>query len=586
MIRFVVFIAMAAEIVLTGFIWQSYFGFYPLWEGSWVWFINYVKAYGHVPPFIQNGLFVLGGGILLTTLLIQWIGARAGSRTLAGGRDSADLHGSARWAVKREAATLFKKTGVVVGGWRSWWRTRMLRHDGPEHVMVFAPTGSGKGVSLIIPTLLTWLESVFCLDIKGENYALTSGWRASKGHRIIKFDPTSPTGSARFNPLAEVRVGTERDIADCQNIASMMVDSEGKGLKDYWMKEGWSWLSVLLLHVVYRVKRDEKRIACFDDVNTFVSGLTPNNDDDTDNFVELLNDMIAFDHHADHVNKEVRRGATKMLLKASQERSGVHSTAVTEMSLYADPIIARNTAVSDFQLEELMGGEQPVAFYLIMPPSDIDRCRPLTRTILNIMLRRLTERMEFEGGTPKKAYKHRLLLLLDEFTSVGKLDIFERALAFIRGYGIKAMVIVQDITQLHQTYGKEESIMSNCAVRVAFTPNKFETAKLLSDLTGKTTILQATRSRSGKVGEIGSVSDQLKETGRPLLTPNECMRLRLIREKKRWFRRPKMIPGDVLTFSAGLPPIRGRQVLYFQKKELRKRAAMPPPVTSEKEIAA
>lgn len=574
MIRLVVLATSAALVVLTGWVWRVVYGFDPLWEASWSWVIDYTMAYGRVPPFLQWSFFALGGALLVSFLLIQSIATRIRSKTLSGGRDSADLHGSARWANRKEASSLFG-LGVVVGGWRSWWRTRMLRHDGPEHVMVFAPTRSGKGVSLIVPTLLTWPESVFVLDIKGENFALSAGWRASQGHRVVKFDPTSSSGSARFNPLAEVRVGTEKDIADCQNIASMMIDPDGKGLRDYWMKEGWSWLSVLLLHVLYRVRRDKGRTACFDDVNTFVSGISPNGEAE-DKFVEFLEEMIVFDHGVDHVDKEVRRGATRMLLKAPQERSGVHSTAITELALYADPIVARNTEDSNFRIEDLMSGETPTAFYLVLPPSDIDRCRPLSRTILNLILRRLTEKMAFEGGTPKKTYKHRLLLLLDEFTSVGKLDIFQQALAFVGGYGIKAMVIVQDISQLHQTYGREESIMSNCAVRTAFTPNKIETAKVLSDLTGKTTIVQETRSRQGQPGEIGRVSDQQKETARPLLTPDECMRLKVIQEK-RLFGFKWTVPGEVLTFSAGLPPIRGRQVLYFQSRRLRRRAAIPPP---------
>jgi type IV secretion system protein VirD4 len=322
------------------------------------------------------------------------------------------------------------------------------------------------------------------------------------------------------------------------------------------------------------VRRDEHRTACFDDVNTFLSGITGDGDaeESDDNFEHILAEMASFDHGKSHVNKEVRRGANSMMIKAPQERSGVHSTAKTQLTVFADPIIARNTATSDFRLHDLMNGDAPMALFLVVSPADKDRLRPLLRIILNLFMRRLTERMAFGAGQTLAGYKHRLLLMLDEFTSIGKLEIFEESLAFMAGYGLKAMIIVQNTEQLFKHYGRDESIMSNCKIRVAFTPNKLETAKLLSDMTGKATIVQKRRSRSGRMGDLGSVSDNLAETSRPLLTPDECMRLQIIDTEGR-----KPVPGDALIFVAGLPPILGRQKLYFLDRELSRRSKMTPP---------
>lgn len=565
-----VFTAALAAIL---FQWHLAVGFDPLDARWWKWAFKSAAHPAGLPAEMVSAAIWTGSAGVLAMLGVAALAARVSARTLSGARDADELHGTARWATRKDvkAAGLFSAKGVTVGGWKGCLRTETLRHDGPEHVMVFAPTRSGKGVSLILPTLLTWPESVFVLDIKGENFALTAGWRASQGHRILKFEPTSPDSTVRFNPLAEVRLEGGRDIADCQNIAAMIIDPDGKGLRDYWRQEGWTWLSVVILHVIYRVLRDEGRDACLDDVNTFVSGVIDEGTGE-DNFEALLDDMIGFEHGVPHVDKEVRRGASRMKIKAPQERSGVHSSAITQLALYADPIIAGNTAESDFALADLVNGEKPAALYLIIRPSDIDRLRPLIRIIMNILLRRLTERMEFEGGKSIDTYKHRLLLMLDEFTAIGKLEIFERALAFMAGYGLKAFVVVQDIAQLHQAYGRDESVMSNCHVRIAFAPNRIETAKLLSDMTGKTTVVQKQRSRSGRLGQLGSVSDSLRETGRPLLTPDECMRLRGIEKHGR-----KIVPGEALIFSAGSPPIRGLQRLYFQDKELARRAAIPAP---------
>src|SRR3546814_142803 len=171
-----------------------------------------------------------------------------------------------------------------------------------------------------------------------------------------------------------------------------------------------------------------------------------------------------------------------------------------------------------------MQAEQLASLYIVIPPSDIKRLRPLIRILLNQFLTRLTAEMDFEGGRSVKHYKHRLLLMLDEFTSVGKLEIFEGSLAYMAGYGLKAFIIVQDLTQLQKCYGKEESITSNCHIRIAFAPNKIETARVLSDMSGKTTLIQRKRSQSRQPGQLsGNVSDSIAEVARPLMTADECM---------------------------------------------------------------
>ncbi|KXJ52530.1 MAG: conjugal transfer protein TraG [Thalassospira sp. Nap_22] len=565
--------------MITAILWQWRLavGFDALDLRWWQWSLDAATHSAGLPDEMLYPALWIGITGLLCMFGVLALAARANNSTLKGNRKGDELHGSARWAKLKDIkkAGLFRKDGVVVGGWPSWFgRIRELRHDGPEHVLVWAPTRTGKGVSLILPTLLSWRESILCLDIKGENFAKTGGWLASIGHKVLRFEPSASTGSARFNPLAEVRIDTEQDIADCQNIAAMIIDPDGQGMKDYWRQEGYGWLSVVLLHVIYRVRRDEHRAACFDDVNTFLSGITGDGDaeESDDNFEHILADMAAFDHGKAHVNKEVRRGANSMMIKAPQERSGVHSTAKTQLTVFADPIIARNTATSDFRLHDLMNGDAPMALFLVVSPADKDRLRPLLRIILNLFMRRLTERMEFGSGQRLAGYKHRLLLMLDEFTSIGKLEIFEESLAFMAGYGLKAMIIVQNTEQLFKHYGRDESIMANCKIRIAFTPNKLETAKLLSDMTGKATIVQKRRSHSGRMGDLGSVSDNLAETSRPLLTPDECMRLQIIDTEGR-----KPVPGDALIFVAGLPPFLGRQKLYFLDRELSRRSQMTPP---------
>jgi type IV secretion system protein VirD4 len=222
-----------------------------------------------------------------------------------------------------------------------------------------------------------------------------------------------------------------------------------------------------------------------------------------------------------------------------------------------------------------MNSQNPVDLYLVVSPANLDRLRPLLRVFFNLALRKFTQKMEFENGQAVVGYKHRLLLMLDEFTSLGKLEIMQKALAFMAGYGVKAYIIVQDLSQLQEAYTRDESITSNCHVRIAYAPNKIETAKLLSDMTGKTTVVDKKISVSGKrLGGMGNASVSVSEVARPLLTPDECMRLKgPVKDEKGGIK----TPGDMLIFVAGYNTVYGQQILYFLDPVFQTRVRIPPP---------
>lgn len=568
-------LVIGGAVALLIYIWERFFGFYALQIDSWTWAAKYTMAYGGLPPaFIQWGILGATACIIVAMLLLQLAATRIGGDTRHGDHDDKTLHGSARWArlADIKEAGLWRKEGVVVGGWHRFLRgVKALRHNGLEHILAFAPTGSGKGVGLVLTTLLSWAHSVLVLDIKGENWRLTSGWRALMGHRILKFDPTAETGSIRYNPLAEVRIGTGHEIADAQNIAVMIIDPDGKGLADFWAKSGYAWLTGAILYTLYKIRQVENRVASLPDVDATLTAVGLGVDG-------LLADMATFTADTEAATNLIRSAAQEMRDRAAQEQSGVHSSSKVDLSLYRDPIIAKNISGCDFRLNDLMNGDRPAALYMIVPPSDIDRLRPLLRIILNLYMRRL---MQNVGADGKPAFKYRLLLLLDEFTSIGKLEIFERSLAFMRGYGLKAFLIIQDLIQLQGTYGKENSIIGNCQVRVAYAPNDVVTAETLSKMCGKTTIVQKKRSTRRKVFQVfgGDVTDNTAEIGRPLMTADEIMRLRAPKKNKDGTKILK--PGDMLTFVAGHPPVLGRQPLYFFDKTLKARSELPPVDSTE-----
>jgi type IV secretion system protein VirD4 len=454
----------------------------------------------------------------------------------------AETFGSARWASEKEIrrAGLFSEDGVVLG----CHGPRYLRHDGPEHVLCFAPTRSGKGVGLVLPTLLTWPGSAIVHDIKGENWQFTAGFRARHG-RVLLFDPTNPL-SAAYNPLLEVRKG-EWEVRDVQNVADVLVDPEGSLEKrNHWEKTSHALLVGAILHVLYA--EADKTLA---GVAAFLSD--PRRPIET-----TLRAMMTTPHLGEAgVHPVVASAARELLNKSDNERSGVLSTAMSFLGLYRDPVIAQVTRACDWRIRDLVDGAGPVSLYLVVPPSDISRTKPLIRLILNQIGRRLTEELT------AKDKQHRLLIMLDEFPALGRLDFFESALAFMAGYGIKSFLIAQSLNQIDKAYGPNNAILDNCHVRVAFATNDDRTAKRLSDTLGTTTEMRSMKNYAGHRLSpwLGHLMVSRQESARALLTPGEVMQL------------PE---HEEIVMAAGIPPIRAVKARYYVDARFMARILPPP----------
>jgi type IV secretion system protein VirD4 len=513
---------------------------------------------------LKSNAIVFGGifAAFIAFLLVQ----HAKIRGMAG--QAKDLHGSAEWARRRDiraSGLLDAKHGVYVGAWRDGRHTRYLRHNGQDHVLAFAPTRSGKGVGLVIPTLLgSWFESAVIYDIKGENWERTAGFRASLGP-VFRFAPADPASSSRFNPLAEIRLHTERDVADAQNIAKMIIHDGVNAHEPYWHETGESLLTGAILHACYAADR-EGRIACLADVHWLMT--EPGKD-----FRTSLRAWLTFQHTDSGTHPIVALKAQEMLDKEDRNFDGVASTARTALKLYSDPIVARNTSDSDFRIADLVSFARPVSLYVVVPAGEQQRLRPLTRLVFTTIVNRLTEEL--------RTNRHRLLFLIDEFPSLRRLPVFADALSYMAGYGIKAFLIAQDLRQLVDSYGPNESIVSNCNVRVAYAPNTYETALLLSNMLGRQTVLQEVHSFSGKRFSPmpGHMNTSLAHYERPLLTPDEIQRLKApIKEGDGPLERI-VEPGQMLIFHSGHRPILGTQMLYFQDAEMLRRSEIRPPAS-------
>ncbi|MEN6623231.1 MAG: type IV secretory system conjugative DNA transfer family protein, partial [Smithella sp.] len=507
--------------------------------------------------------------------------------------------------------------GVILG--INPYTHKVLVHDGPEHILLMAPTRSGKGVCVIISTCLFWKHSIFVTDVKGENWHYTAGYRKNVlQQKVIKFEPLQGDGSSvKWNPLAEIHFRSSDEISDVQNIVTMIVDPEGKGQLDYWATTGSALLLGVIIHLLYAHQRENRSLPTMSNIATFLSSperdmeeqldlmknyphISPEEFMSDDNILQKIygeyitnfepfNDELGCDAHclndikaamrdknidfADEdkpfhlllTHPKVGEAAAEMKNKAPNEKSGVLSTAKSFLNLYQNPVVAKNTSVSEFQIEDLLNPEQEVSFFLVIPPRDLETLRPLVRLLLNFVLRSLIKKMEYEEGDDKEKEpmkKQRLLLMLDEFPQFGRLNTMETALAVMAGYGIKACVVTQDINQLNKAYTKENSIISNCHVRVFFTPNDDNTPQVISKTLGKKTIFVQSNSSPGGLLK-GSTSTS--EIGRELMTADEVR---------------KMSKEKELVLVAGCKPILGNKLRYFEEPSFMKRI-QPEPLMSD-----
>ena len=459
-------------------------------------------------------------------------------------------YGSARWANAEDIrkAGLDQAAGVFLG----LHHRQHLRHEGPEHILTFAPTRSGKGVGLVVPTLLSWPASAVIHDIKGENWQITAGWRTRFSHCLL-FNPTDAK-SAAYNPLLEVRRGAH-EVRDVQNIADILVDPEGAlERRNHWEKTSHALLVGAILHVLYAGEDKTLR-----GVANFLS-------DPACPFELTLHRMMTTKHLGDAEHPVVASAAREVLNKSDNERSGVLSTAMSFLGLYRDPTVAEVTSRCDWRIADLIAAEHPVSLYLVVPPSDISRTKPLIRLILNQIGRRLTESLDGSDGI---ARRHKLLLMLDEFPALGRLDFFETALAFMAGYGIRSFLIAQSLNQIDKAYGQNHSILDNCHVRVTFATNDERTAKRISETLGTATELRAQRNYAGHrlAPWLGRLMVSRQETARPLLTPGEVMQLP---------------PDEAVVMVSSVAPIKARKLRYFADANFKRRVLRPPvPISME-----
>ena len=529
------------------------------------------SRFGAAAPHAVDMAQVVAGFVVAVVVAVP----AAVAIRLRRGAGYADAHGTAGWAADRDlkARGLLEDSGVVLcqtadatveavarGGLRQRRAGRLVRDASGLHVLVYAPSGSGKTVAICIPTLLSWTSSVLVWDTKRELWQQTAGWRSTFS-RCIRYEPTAPD-SDRYNPLAEIRKGTANEIRDTEAIAEMLADPDGKGDEGggndnarHFRESAQTLLKIALLHTLYAEE------------NKSLPGVHALLADPERDKVKVLERMGSTLHLGDRVHPVVARGVRSMLNRSATELSGVFSTADVALGPYSsDPLLGRAVSGHDFRIRDLMHGGVPTSLYLVVPPSDLSRLRPLMRILLNQIVRRLTEENTGGGG---EAPRHRLLCLLDEFPTLGRMPVISDGIAYFRAFSIKLLLITQSVKQLAERYGEKNSIVDNCDLRLTYHANDPETGKYVSETLGTRTYVtrreSVSQERGGVMGkEQTSTSSQ--EHARALMTPDEVQRL------------PR---NEAILFGGGGHPYRGKKVVWFDDKRFKARAAVPPPTPGE-----
>jgi len=497
-------------------------------------FIPNIKKILYISTVMRKiGLFLNIISILMLVILLKR------------SKEKEDSHGTARWAKLNE----WKKAGLLsdypkyadgvilgrTGEYKkgSLSKLKTIIDNLKTHIAVVAPTRSGKGVGIIIPTLLNWLGSIFVFDMKGENYAFTAGYRMKVlGQKILKFRPYSFDGSVSYNPLAEVELGTVKEVKGATVIADILTDPGENKQRDHWANSASSLLVGLILYVLYKAK-NEGRMGSIGDVVDFLTDTSRPLDDAWQDLmtIPLTSDLECIKSWKkiyskqqmsgipDGVHPVVARTAAEMLNKDPKERASVISSVMSKLTLFKDPIIRKNTTNVDFRIKDLMDYETPVSFYVVVESQDMATLAPLLKMLLTQVIGVLAPEMDFESG--EEVHKHKLLLMLDEFAAFGTIPILEKALAYIAGYGMKAVIIAQALNQIRKNYGDKSSIFDNCATTVFYAPTPLdsETPRQISELLGDTTI--KVRNKSWKAYSLGQANLSESNQVRKLLTPEE-----------------------------------------------------------------
>ena len=458
------------------------------------------------------------------------------------------LHGDARFASSGDvgAKGLFGDApdGVVVGRFKG----KLMKLAGQQFAILAAPTRSGKGVGVVIPNLLEYRESVVVLDIKQENYELTSGWRKSQGQDVFLFNPfAEDRRTHRWNPLSYVSQDPAFRISDLQSIAAMLYPDTSDEQK-FWVSQARNAFMAFALYLFDNFDDQLAQGIPAELVQFPTLGaayrLSSGDGSDLRTYLQGISGRT-------FVRPQTRTSFNNLLSQANETFASILGTFKEPLNPWINPVLDAATSDNDFWLTDVR--RKRMTIYIGIQPNKLAEAR----LIVNLFFSQLINVNTRELPQNNPALKHQCLLLMDEFTSIGKVEIIASAVSYMAGYNIRLLPIIQSMAQLDATYGKDISrtIITNHALQIVYAPREQQDANDYSEMLGYTT--QRKRNRSTSHGQQGGVSFSEVEERRALMLPQE---LKAMGDRKE------------IVFYEGLPnPVMAEKIRYYEDSHFKER---------------
>ncbi len=479
---------------------------------------------------MQSRLFVAFGAPALAFIFI----AGQIHETMFKGKD---LFGKAHWASMREIrkAKLLEKDGLILGKYKGQY----LMSNQPTHSIAVAPTRSGKGVGLVVPNLLAWKGSLICFDVKHENYRKTAGFRAAHGQNVFMWSPMDEHGlSHRYNPLDAVSTDPHQCVSDLQVIAKILIQDPPKS-DPIWASEARALFVGLALYVID-------------------SASMPSTIGAINRLLGTEADLGDVCRHIVQTHPELASTVKKSLMnfanKAAKERSGVKSSLNQAINLWDNPLIDAATSATDFKIDDLR--REKMSIYVGVLTGQIETLTPLLRIFFEQVITKLSMK------EPGEDEPHKVLMMLDEFHMLGRIDSMTTAFTLLAGYNVRVMAVVQSLNWLDVTYGREKrnGILSCCAHQVFFATNDLATAQYVSESCGNQTIEVTSRSKR-KSMKYEAPMDNTSQRGRPLIEKHEM----------------RDFPGhEQLILVEASQPVKCTKIIYHEDKSFKDREITAP----------
>ena len=474
-----------------------------------------------------------------------------------------ELHGSARFASAIEVrdAGLLGGQGIIVGKYRD----KFLTLPGKQSVMLSAPTRSGKGVGVVVPNLLAWQDSAVVVDIKSENWAITAGFRAAHGQAVYAWAPFAEDGrSHRWNPLSAIRLADRHVVGDTLAIAQVLypTDVKGSGTEGFFNDTARNLFLGLALYLVETPELPRT-------IGEILRQSSGQGQPIKQHLQGLMQQrMEGCSHPRGPLSDACVDALMRFLSTSDNTLSSILATLNAPLTVFSDPLVDAATSGDDFSVADVR--RQRMTVYVCIPPNRLADARVL----LNLFFAQLINLNTAELPEHNPALKHQCLVLLDEFTALGRINILNAAVGYLAGYNLRLVTVIQAVSQLESVYGQHDArtFATNHALQVLYAPREQRDANEYSEMLGTFTQQEKSRGRSSSSGAKGggsSHSTNESSQRRALLLPQEFKELGVDRE---------------VLILENCKPILADKIRYYTDPVFMERL-MPPPDLPELDLA-